>query len=164
MPTAAELAFTDEAGRYFARHFGTPPMTGRVAGWLLVCDPPHQTAAEIATALGVSRSAVGSAVDMLETWMLVRRSRPAGERADRIALDPSYGMQGLEASAEYVALERLGRAGLAALGDAPVERKARLLEMAAMAEFLQERLPAIADEWRERREQLRVAGELPDGP
>lgn len=164
MPTDAELAFADQVGRHFARHYGTPPMTGRVAGWLLLCDPPQQTAADIAAALGVSRSAVGSAVDMLETWMLVRRSRPAGERADRIGVDPAFGMQGLEAAAEYAALVALARDGLVVLGDAPTARKERLLEMAAMGEFLRERLPALAVEWRERRDELRAAGELPDGP
>ncbi len=31
----------------FAQHFGLPPITGRILGWLLICDPPEQSAAEI---------------------------------------------------------------------------------------------------------------------
>ena len=63
----AELDFADQVGRFFARQYGMPPATGRVAGWLLICDPPAQTAAEIAEALQMSRSAVGAAVSTLET-------------------------------------------------------------------------------------------------
>jgi hypothetical protein len=36
------------------------------------------------------------------------------------------------------------------------------LEWVAFADFLVERLPLLAQEWKERREALRAAGELPD--
>jgi hypothetical protein len=48
------------------------------------------------------------------------------------------------------------------LHDAPPARWARLLEAAAFYEFLLERMPALADEWRARRDALRASGELPD--
>jgi DNA-binding MarR family transcriptional regulator len=136
-------------------------MLGRVAGWLSICDPPEQTVAEIAEALQASRSAVGTALSMLETWGSVRRMRTPGERADRIRLNP-VATQGLESPAEYGALAALARHGLEVLRDAPPARKARLLEQGAFSEFLLERLPALAAEWRERREALRASGELPD--
>ncbi len=41
------------------------------------------------------------------------------------------------------------------------ERRAVLLEYAAFADFLVERLPLLEQEWRARREALRKAGELP---
>jgi hypothetical protein len=52
------LTFADKLGRFFARQHGLPPVLGRVFAWLLICDPPEQTAAEIAEALHTSRSAV----------------------------------------------------------------------------------------------------------
>jgi hypothetical protein len=160
MPTDAELSFVDQVGRHYQRHYAVPPMVGRVGGWLAICDPPEQTVAEVAEALQASRSAVGSALTMLETWGSVRRTRVPGERADRVALNP-VATQGLESPAEYGALAALARHGLEVLRDSPPARRTRLLELAAFSDFLLERLPALADEWRARREELRDSGDLP---
>src|ERR1700754_2426430 len=100
MPTAAELNFVDQVGRHYQRHYAVPPMLGRVAGWLAICEPPEQTVAEIAEALTASRGAVGTVLTMLETWCSVKRLRVPGERADRIRLNPVLA-QSLEAPAEY---------------------------------------------------------------
>jgi len=162
MPTEAELAFADLVGRFFARQYGLPPVTGRVCGWLLICDPPEQTAAEIAEALQTSRSAVGSAIASLENQGQVQRTRAAGERADRVSFHPDAAVRGLEAPDEYAAMLELARGGLEVLPDASPARRQRLVEAAAFYEFLSERMPAIAAEWRARRDALRASGELPD--
>jgi DNA-binding MarR family transcriptional regulator len=162
MPSDAERAFADQVGRFFARQYGLPPVTGRVAGWLLICDPPAQTAAEIAEALQTSRSAVGSAIGSLEHQGQILRTRAAGERADRVSFHPDADVRSLEAPDEYRAMLAIVRAGLDVLADAPPARRARLLGAAAFYEFLLERMPALAAEWRARRDALRTSGELPD--
>jgi DNA-binding Lrp family transcriptional regulator len=164
MPTDAELAFADQVGRFFARQYGLPPVTGRVFGWLLICDPPDQTAAEIAEALQTSRSGVGSAIAALESQGLILRTRAAGERADRVSIHPDAAVRGLESPDEYGAMLALVRHGLDGRGDASPARRARLLGAAAFYEFLLERMPALAAEWRARRAALRASGELPDDP
>jgi DNA-binding MarR family transcriptional regulator len=132
--TEAELAFADKVGRFFARQYGMPPATGKVIGWMLICDPPGQTAAEIADALQMGRSAVGTAVAQLERLSIARRTCPPGERADRIVVDPSFGAESMENPAEYAAQAALARDGLEVLRDAPLERRARLLELAAFGD------------------------------
>jgi biotin operon repressor len=159
--TEAELDFTDRMGRFFAGQYGMPPATRPVAGWLLLCDPPAQTAAEIADELQMSRSAVGQSVAWLEKSGMVRKTRASGERADRILINPSYGVQSLESAGEYEALAALSRSGLSAISDASLERRGRLLGMVYLSEFLVERMPKLADEWREHVETLRAKGELP---
>jgi DNA-binding MarR family transcriptional regulator len=159
--TDKELDYADQVGRFFARQYGMPPATGRVAGWLLICDPPAQTAAEIADALQMSRSAVGAAISALEPQGMLRRTRAAGERADRVMIHPSYGEQSLESPGEYEALAGLARRGLEVLADASLERRARLIAMTALADFLVDRMPKLADEWRAHVETLRAKGELP---
>ena len=47
------------------------------------------------------------------------------------------------------------------LRDAPPERRAELLELAAFAEFLVESTQALREEWEKRRDALRASGELP---
>jgi DNA-binding MarR family transcriptional regulator len=164
MPFDAEITFADHAGRLYARRYGMAPMVGRLLGYLMVCAPREQSISELAEALLASRSAIAGAVSTLETLGLVRRSRAAGERMDRVCIDrTSRRAFGFDVS-EYREQGELAREGLEVLADAPLERRAVLLEVAAFANFLVERLPMLEQEWNARREALRNAGELPDDP
>ena len=164
MPSDAEITFADHAGRLYARRYGMAPMVGRLLGYLMVCWPQEQSIGELAEALLASRSAIAGAVSALETLGLVRRSRAAGERMDRVSLDrTSRRAWGFDIS-EYREQGELAREGLEVLADAPLERRAVLLELEAFADFLVERLPVLEQEWNAHREALRVAGELPDDP
>ncbi len=164
MPSDAEITFADHAGRLYARRYGMAPMVGRLLGYLMVCGSREQSISELAEALLASRSAIAGAVSTLETLGLVRRSRAAGERMDRVGIDrTSRRAWGFDIS-EYREQGELAREGLEVLADAPPERRAVLLEYAAFADFLVERLPVLEQEWNAHREALRVAGELPDDP
>jgi hypothetical protein len=149
-----QLIFADHVGRFYARQYGFPPMAGRLLGYLFVCDPPQQTIDELGEALLASRSAITGAVKLLESHRMARRTRAAGERVDRVGLDPvSQQPQNFDAvlHREHAALFR---EGLALIADAPPERRAPLEELVALAEFLSERLPALLEEWHAYREQL----------
>jgi DNA-binding transcriptional regulator GbsR (MarR family) len=164
MPSDAEITFADHAGRLYARRYGMAPMVGRLLGYLMVCWPREQSISELAEALLASRSAIAGAVSTLDTLGLVRRSRAAGERMDRVTIDrTSRRAWGFEVS-EYREQGELAREGLEVLADAPPERRAVLLELAAFADFLVEQLPKLEQEWNVHREALRVSGELPDDP
>ena len=162
MPTDAEITFADHAGRLYARRYGMAPMVGRLLGYLAICDPGQQSIAELADALLASRSAIANAVNSLDTLGLIRRSRAAGERMDRIQIDMNAPRSTGFDVTEYQEQAALARDGLALLADAPPERKAVLLEMAAFADFLVARLPELGKDWIAHREALRAAGELPD--
>ena len=161
MPRDEEITFADHVGRFYARRYGYPPMVGRVLGYLLVCDPRDQTIAELSEALLASRSAITGALNVLERTDTIRRSRAAGERMDRIRIDFSSAQaRGFDIS-EYQQLGELAREGLQVLSDAPAERRAELVELAAFAEFLVERTRALQHEWEAHRDALRASGELP---
>jgi len=164
MPTDGEITFADHAGRFYSRRYGMAPMVGRLLGYLAVCDPREQSLAELADALLASRSAISGAVTTLETLGLIRRSRAAGERMDRVSIDmSSRRATGFDPS-EYLEQGELAREGLLLLAGTPPERRATLLEWAAFADFLVERLPVLEQEWKERRDALRASGELPAAP
>ena len=161
MPTDAELTFADHMGRFYARRFSFPPMVGRLIGYLAVCDPPNPTIGELAEALLASRSAIAGAVKVLETIHVVQRSRVAGERMDRVRIDLSTQQSmGMDVS-EFEEMGQLAREGLEVLGDAPLERRAALLEMAAFADFLVEQMPKVGEQWEARRQALVESGDLP---
>ena len=162
MPSDEEITFADHTGRFYARRYGMAPMVGRLLGYLAVCDPRQQSIAELADALLASRSAIAGAVNTLESLGLIRRSRAAGERMDRVRVDMSSPhATGFDMS-EYQEQGELAREGLALLADTSPERRAILLEWAAFADFLVERIPVLAQEWMRRREALQAAGELPE--
>jgi DNA-binding MarR family transcriptional regulator len=164
VPSDAEITFADHVGRFYARRYAFPPMVGRVLGYLAVCDPPEQSIGELAEALLASRSAIASAVKVLETSHAVRRFRVAGDRMDRVRINvTSPEALGIDIS-EYEELGELVREGLEVLADAPPERRAVLLELSAFAEFLLEQVPRLQEEWQARRAALVASGELPAQP
>src|SRR5436305_1551432 len=120
--------FVDAAGEWWSNAYGLPRMTGRVLGWLLVCDPPEQTAAQLADALGASKGSISGATGMLVRAGLVDRLHIRGERADRFRLRP-------EAWDEQVRDQGVGQAraliaqGLEALADEPHRRRGRLEDL-----------------------------------
>jgi DNA-binding MarR family transcriptional regulator len=158
------MTFADHMGRFYARRFAFPPMVGRLIGYLAVCDPPEQSIGELADALLASRSAITNAVKSLETMHLIRRTRVAGERMDRVRLDLT-GPQamGLDTT-EYEEMSELVREGLEVVRDAPAERRAVLLEWSEFTDFVLEQTKRMQREWQQRRAELVAAGKLPEQP
>jgi DNA-binding transcriptional regulator GbsR (MarR family) len=164
VPTDAEITFADHMGRFYARRYAFPPMVGRLIGYLAVCDPPEQSIGDLADALLASRSAIANAVKVLETMRLIRRTRVAGERMDRVRLDPtSPQAMGLDTT-EYEELRELVSEGLEVLRDASAQRRALLLEMSEFTDFVIEQVERMQREWVERRAALVAAGKLPEQP
>ncbi|EHR58954.1 GbsR/MarR family transcriptional regulator [Saccharomonospora cyanea] len=73
------LEWAEQVSMYLARD-GVPPIAGRVLGWLMVCDPPEQSAGQISAAIGASRASLTSNLRVLSSMgFLTSRTRP-GER------------------------------------------------------------------------------------
>ncbi|ALJ20877.1 GbsR/MarR family transcriptional regulator [Microbacterium sp. No. 7] len=72
----------DAVADFFAQE-GVPLIPGRVIGWLLISDPPEQSAADLSRVLDVSRSSISSAtrplmpsgLDLLGDAAPARRTR-----------------------------------------------------------------------------------------
>jgi len=141
------LIYADHLARFYAEKYGFAPVTGRLIGYLSVCQPMEQSINDIAEALFTSRSAVNGAIKTLENMNLIRRTRPAGTRADLISLNPpDWRNTGFEPG-EYTQMAALGREGLELLKDATPERRQPLEMMVSMNEFLADRIPELYDEW-----------------
>ena len=142
------LIYADRMGQYNAQRHGLPPVVGRVVAYLSVCEPMEQSINDIADTLLASRSAVNNALTMLESQKLIKRTRPAGSRADLISLNPISMESGFD-PAEYQELAALAREGLELLKDASPERRQSLEATASLGDFLAERLPKLYQEWNE---------------
>lgn len=155
MPTDEQLTFADHLGRRYVQEQNIPPVAGRLLGYLGVCDPAAQTINDLADALLASRSAITQAVVLLEGRGLVERSRARGERVDRISirLDRLISEQDYD-PASYLDMAALLRRGVALVDD-DSGRRETLEELAALYDFLAERMPQLQKEWLAHRAALR---------
>src|SRR4026209_1699947 len=117
--THAEAAFVEEMGQYLAS-YGMTPMAGRMWGWLLICEPPEQTAAEIAEALQASRGAISGTARILTTAGMIRRTTRRGDRREYFSAPPeALDSMLTSASATYRRLREIAEPRPAALAAAP---------------------------------------------
>jgi len=141
------LTFSDHVGRFYAQRYGFPPVTGRLIGYLGVCEPMRQSINDIADTLLTSRSAINNAIKQLELQGLINRTRPAGTRADLISFNPQgWQNSGFDPS-EYTEMAALLREGLQLLGDGKTERREALEIAVSLNEYLAEQLPNIYEEF-----------------
>jgi len=79
--------FVEELG-ILARDLGVPRAVVRVLGWMVVCDPPTQSAGDIEVALHLSAGSVSAATRMLVGTGLLERTAVPGERRIYFRLRP----------------------------------------------------------------------------
>ncbi len=146
------LDFSERMGR-LAEHHGHPRMLGRVVGWLMVCEPPHQTTAQLARALKASVSAVHTIVRGLLDKGLVDRITFPGERSAyyRIPEDAATRMfrTGLP---NVTAIRQLAEDGLKTFSWRSTEENQRLRELYEFHAFFEREMPRLLERWEEERQ------------
>jgi DNA-binding transcriptional regulator GbsR (MarR family) len=148
---AAVAQFVEEVGFYF-ESFGLPRMVGRIMGHLLVCDPPHQSAAELMAALSVSSGSISTTARSLIQMGFVERVAVPGDRRSFYRLRSDAWTAAIDArEAEMRRLRELAERGLAALADAPAERRGRLDDMRHLAAFIEAEFPALVTRFHQQR-------------
>jgi DNA-binding transcriptional regulator GbsR (MarR family) len=141
--TPGESEFVEEMGQFLAS-LGMTPMAGRMWGWLLICEPPEQTAAEVAEALHASRGAISGTARLLANAGLVRRTTRRGDRREYFSA-PAEALDAMLMSAAslYRQMRRIAERGLAAIEDRPAESKARLEEFRDVMGFVEVEVPRV---------------------
>lgn len=133
---------------------GFPPMAGRMAGWLLVCDPPHQTAGELAAALGASPGSISTVTRMLVQCGLVQRVAVPGQRTAAYRIRSRASSEVLRRVLERAhVMTGLLKRGLDILADAPEERRERLRDQHDFHQFLERAIPALLERYEMERTQ-----------
>ena len=121
--TPGEAIFVEEMGQFLGSS-GMTPMAGRMWAWLLICDPPEQTASDLATELHASRGAISGTARLLESAGMIRRGRRRGDRHEYF-LAPPGALEALLAGAGsmYARFRAITEDGLAVLADRPPGRE-----------------------------------------
>jgi len=151
-----EKRFVEEVGIFFEQS-GLPRMAGRILGWLLISDPPHQTTSELAEILLASKGSISTITRLLIRIGLIERTGLPGHRHDYFRIKPGAWHQMVKDSlGQVTAARQLAEHGLELLeGKAHVNRLS-LEEMRNMYAFFEREFPALLGRW----EQERKAGEL----
>jgi len=152
-----ERHFVEEAGIVFEQT-GLPRMAGRIFGWLLISDPPHQSTAELAEALIASRGSISTTTRLLIRFGLIERFSLPGIRHGYFRLRPDAWQHavrhGLED--EIKMFRQLAEHGLELLADKTPLTQKLLEEMCDVYAFLEREFPALLERW----EQAHKRGKL----
>ncbi|MBB4932690.1 DNA-binding transcriptional regulator GbsR (MarR family) [Lipingzhangella halophila] len=152
---AERAAFAAEIGQFFEER-GLPRTEGQMVGWLVVCDPPEQSADDLASALGASRGGISTAIRYLQRVGAVERVAAPGSRRHYYRLRPGIWRQDIDNRVEEaVRVRDLAAKGLERMSTAPPEQLDRLRDMNDMYTFLAQEFQQTQQRWREHEKEQR---------
>jgi DNA-binding transcriptional regulator GbsR (MarR family) len=144
-----EQEFVEACGLYF-EGVGLTRIAGKIVGWLLICDPPHQLQSDLVAVLGASKSSVSVALKDLTGLYLVEKAAVPGDRRVYYRTAKDLWARSFRARMHQLTdLQRLGERGLQLLKDAPPQRRRRLEFMRDMNAYLAAEFPRLLDRWDE---------------
>jgi DNA-binding transcriptional regulator GbsR (MarR family) len=133
-----------EAMALFLEGEGLPRMAGRIFSWLLICNPPLQSAPDLAAALQASKGSISTMTALLLRARLIERVALPGQRRDHFRVRArAMSELMLDATARITAFRRLTEQGLALLGEAPADVRERLEDVRDVSVFLEREYPAL---------------------
>lgn len=145
---------TDELRDYVERWgmqfelLGATRMMGKVLGWLLVSDPPEQSAADIASAIGASAGSVSTTTRALVQATMIERIGVPGERSARFRVRRGMWGQLLRRRMSYVAsMAQLADEGIAFAETDDRDSTFRLREIGSYCRFVERELPEFVSSW-----------------
>jgi len=157
-PPSPERQFAEDFG-VTGERVGMPRMTARLLGWMLICDPPTQSIADLERALGVSRASISIATRLLQASGLIRRVAEPGTRGYRFALDPAFFSGQMNAANPFRLLREVMERGIDVAGGPDDPRAARLLEARDFYAFVEHAVPDAIERYRAERQRDKEASE-----
>jgi len=152
-----EQRFVEEVGIVFEQT-GLPRMAGRILGWLLISDPPHQSTDQLTEALMASKGSISTMTRHLIQLGLVGRLSLPGVRHDyfRLRSDAPQHMIRRGLVDEIKMVRQLAEHGLELLTDKTPLTRQWLEEMRDVYTFLEREFPALLERWEEEHKKNRV--------
>lgn len=146
-----EKHFIEEVGLLFEL-VGLPRMAGRIFGWLLISNPPHQSPSELAEILQASKGSISTMTRLLIQISLIERISLPGQRRDyfRIKLN-AWSQLAEQRLAQITAFRQLAERGLE-LFEVKNPLRQRLEEMRDIHTFWEQELPRLNKQWEEERQ------------
>ena len=148
-----EKHFVEDVG-LLLEEGGLPRMAGRILGWLLICDPPHQSTKELAETLQASKGSISTMTRLLIQLGVIERVALPGLRRDHFQIKPGgWSQMVMRDIAEISTGYQLAERGLQLLDGRPVEQQERLKEARDLYAFLEREYPRLIERWEKERTQ-----------
>lgn len=144
--------FIEEVGLLFEAE-GLPRMAGRIFGWLLISNPPHQSPGELTEVLQASKGSISTMTRLLTQLGLIERISLPGRRRDYFQIKPNVWSELTQRRLVQIrAFRQLAEKGLTLLNDQNLESRQRLQDMHDMHAFWEEELPLLFERWQNQRQ------------
>ncbi|VAW43627.1 hypothetical protein MNBD_CHLOROFLEXI01-913 [hydrothermal vent metagenome] len=148
-PSEEILHYVEAFGLFFEQS-GLSRTAGRIMGWLLVCDPPHQTMHELVEVLQVSKSSISTSSRILIHANLVDKISLPGKRRDYYRMsDKAWTNTFLTSVKQTAVMREMAEQGLALLAEKSADQQQRLQDMHGLYLFLERELPLLLERWHE---------------
>ncbi len=145
--------FIEEVGLLFEQT-GLPRMAGRILGWLLIANPPHQTTSDLTEALLASKASISTVTRLLIRIGLIERTSLPGERRDYFRINHNAWHQLIgESLARTTAFRQLAEHGLELLEGKHHSNRQWLEEMRDMYAFFEREFPILMKRWEQERKE-----------
>lgn len=135
--------FVEAFGRFY-ESFSGARTAGRMLGWLMICDPPERTAAELVDDLGVSTGSVSTVARALASVGLLERTTFPGKRSSYYRLREHAWLEAMNARMAGInELRRMALAARSLMGD---DRPDRVEDLVTVTDFFLERWPRLMND------------------
>lgn len=137
---------------------GLPRMAGRILGWLLISNPPHQSPAQLADVLQASKGSISTMTRLLTQLGLIERTSLPGQRRDYFCIKANaWAELTKQRIVQIKTFREIAEQGLKLTDSSPAPLRQRLEEMHAVHAFLERELPLMMERWeQQQRSQIRV--------
>ncbi len=147
-----EKHFVEDVGLVYEQE-GIPRMAGRILGWLLIADPPHQSIDELAQVLQASKGSISTMTRFLIQLGLVERLAFPGQRRDHFRIKPdAWSLMIRQELFRATATRQLAERGLELMEGQGPEARERLKEMHDLYAFLEDEYPNLLQKWEKERQ------------
>ena len=147
--------FIEDVGILYGE-MGFPRMAGRIFGWLLVCEPPHQSAEQLANIVEASKGSISSMTRLLIQMGMVEKIGIPGKRDTYYRMRSGSWTELMKNHlANLTAMRKLAEGGLDLMADRAPESRQRLQELRDFHAFLEREIPAMLDRYEQGRRKER---------
>ncbi|MBW4693287.1 MAG: MarR family transcriptional regulator [Lyngbya sp. HA4199-MV5] len=160
-PEPEQQQFVETVGISFEL-VGLPRMAGRILGWLLISNPPHQSPGELADVLQASKGSISTMTRLLTQIGLIERTSLPGHRRDYFRIKPNaWAELTKQRILQIKTFRELAEQGLALTHSHSPQLRQRLEEMHAVHAFLEQELPLMMERWEQQARHLQMAIDEP---
>jgi len=147
----AEKQFIEDTGLLIERG-GIPRMAGRILGWLMIADPPHQSIDELTKELMASKGSISTMTRLLIQIGLIERVSFPGVRHDYFRIRPGVVQHILKHTSEDLRIgKELSERGLSLVADKSELSRRWVKEMHELYVFIEKEWPSLIERWEQSR-------------